>query len=128
VDQGVQLLSLLRAEPHDILLDGDLSRDHESAPTVVPGRSIRRFTAKSMTWGTSRSTGGRSAVPEPPHDIAAVPGLLPLLPLGRGNLDLYSILYELLFGDFSTYRRVWWVSYVDPDTYANRASGYLPTV
>jgi len=58
VDQGVQLLSLLRAEPHDILLDGDLSRDHESAPTVVPGRSIRRFTAKSMTWGTRRDWDG----------------------------------------------------------------------
>jgi hypothetical protein len=37
LDQGIQTLSLLRTELHDILLYGDLFRGHESAPSLRHG-------------------------------------------------------------------------------------------
>src|SRR4051812_44313837 len=51
VDQGVELLPLLSAEVHDVLLYGHLLRGHVASP-VVPETSIQSVTPKSMTDGT----------------------------------------------------------------------------
>jgi hypothetical protein len=34
-DQGVELIAFLRAQPHHVLLDGDLFPDHESSPSLA---------------------------------------------------------------------------------------------
>ena len=54
-DQCVELLPLLGAEIHDVLLNGHLLRGHVSSP-MVPETPIQSLTPKSMTDGT-RSKG-----------------------------------------------------------------------
>src|SRR5690242_10723920 len=52
LDQRGQLLPLLSAQPHDILLHNRLFRGHDASP-ALPERSIQRLTAESTTLGTS---------------------------------------------------------------------------
>jgi hypothetical protein len=51
-DQCVELLPLLGAEIHDVLLYGHLLRGHVLSP-VVPETSIQSLTPESRTQGTS---------------------------------------------------------------------------
>jgi hypothetical protein len=53
-DQCVELLPLLGAELHDVLLSGHLLRGHVSSP-MIPETSIQSPTPKSMTGGTRLS-------------------------------------------------------------------------
>ena len=53
-DQRVELLPLLGAELHDVLLYGNFLRGHVSSP-MVPETSIQSLTPESMTGGTSRA-------------------------------------------------------------------------
>jgi hypothetical protein len=52
MDQAIELLSLRRAELHDVLLHGDFFRGHELAPPFVTEPSIQRFCSLPTTGGT----------------------------------------------------------------------------
>ena len=54
-DRCVELLPLLGAEIHDVLLYGHLLRGHVSSP-MVPETSIQSLTPESTTGGTSLIT------------------------------------------------------------------------
>jgi hypothetical protein len=48
MDQVIQLRAFLRAQPYDILLDGNLLRGHESPPSLAAA-VIQKIASDSMT-------------------------------------------------------------------------------
>jgi len=48
VDQVVELRAFLRAQPHNVFLDGNLFRGHESPPALAT-TEIQKIASDSMT-------------------------------------------------------------------------------
>src|SRR5208282_6902097 len=54
-DQLVELGAFLRAQPHYVLLDGNLFPDHESPPSLA-ATEIQKLPSFSMTGATSQKS------------------------------------------------------------------------